>query len=341
MRRENICMSLRRTCLESARAGSLPSVLSLVIMSCAVMLGCRSQSSRTIAVIPETTAIELWEAAHAGAETAGRETGFHIYWNAPTREDDVERQISLVEKAIEDRHAGLILAPAQYLALVGPVREALSRHIPTVVIRSSLPIPPGQGLSYILNDEQTMGRIAAMRIGMLLQGKGSVAMLGLDTNVTGIVLRSRAFEAVLASNFPQISIVERRIGSSNTAEVQQVTQEILVDNPHLDAILALNATATEGTWAALRALGKVGTVKLIGCDQEIDVMAGVRHGDIDSVIVENTYEMGWRAVQWIAARHRGETVPDKIELLPALVTKTNIDRPEIQRMLAVNWRLAH
>jgi hypothetical protein len=90
---------------------------------------------------------ELWEAAHAGAEAAGGETGLHIYWNAPTREDDVERQIALMEKAIENQDAGLVLAPAQYLALVGPVREALSAHVPTVVIRSPLPIPSGQGLS--------------------------------------------------------------------------------------------------------------------------------------------------------------------------------------------------
>jgi ABC-type sugar transport system substrate-binding protein len=73
----------------------------------------------------------------------------------------------------------------------------------------------------------------------------------------------------------------------------------------------------------------------------VDLMAGIRHGDIDSVIVENTYEMGFRAIQSIAARLRGESVPDKIELKPALVTKANIDSDEVQKMLAVNWRVSH
>jgi hypothetical protein len=54
-----------------------------------------------------------------------------------------------------------VVVPTNYLALTGSVRQALSKHIPTVVIRSSLPIPPGQGLSYILNDDQETGRRAA------------------------------------------------------------------------------------------------------------------------------------------------------------------------------------
>jgi ABC-type sugar transport system substrate-binding protein len=73
----------------------------------------------------------------------------------------------------------------------------------------------------------------------------------------------------------------------------------------------------------------------------VDLMAGIRHGDIDSVIVENTYAMGFRAIQSIAARLRGESVPDQIELKPVLVTKANIDSDEVQKMLSVNWRVSH
>lgn len=321
--------------------GRLAHCLSFASVLCLIMGGCRSQNSRTIAVIPGTTATEFWEAAHAGAEAAGRDAGFRIYWNAPTREDDVERQIGLVERAIDSDYAGLVVAPTNYLALVGSVRQALSKHIPTVVIRSSLPIPPGQGLSYILNDDQETGRLAATRIGTLLSGKGQVAVLGLDPSGPRSVLRARAIEAELAKSFPRVSVIERRSGSSNTAEVQQIAQEILIDNPALDAIVTLDVTATEGTWAALTALGKGKRVKLIGCEQEVDLMAGIRHGDIDSVIVENTYEMGFRAIQSIAARLRGESVPDKIELKPVLVTTANIDSDEVQKMLSVNWRVSH
>lgn len=315
--------------------------LCLAASLCLIASGCSSENSGTIAVIPGTTATEFWEAAHGGAEAAGRDAGVRIYWNGPTREDDIERQIALVEKAIDSDYSGLVVAPTNYLALVGSVRQALSKHIPTVVIRSSLPIPPGQGLSYILNDDQETGRLAATRIGTLFAGKGQVAVLGLDPSGPRSVLRARAIEAELAKSFPEVTVIEKRSGSSNTAEVQQIAQEILIDNPALDAIVTLDVTATEGTWAALTALRKGKRVKLVGCEQEVDLMAGIRHGEIDSIIVENTYEMGFRAVQSIAARLRGETVPDQIELKPVLVTKANIDSDEVQKMLSVNWRISH
>ena len=106
-----------------------------------------------------------------------------------------------MERAIDSDYAGLVVAPTNYLALVGSVRQALSKHIPTVVIRSSLPIPPGRGLSYILNDDHETGRLAATRLGTLLAGKGQVAVLGLDPSGPRSVLRARAIEAELA-RFP-------------------------------------------------------------------------------------------------------------------------------------------
>jgi ribose transport system substrate-binding protein len=315
------------------------SVLSFFL--CFLTLRCRSEGSRTIAIIPATTATEFWEAAHAGAAAAARESGFRIYWNGPTSEDDIERQIFLVNRAIDSDSGGLIIAPANYLALVGSVRQALSKHIPTVVIRSSLPIPPEGGLTYIVNDDQETGRLAAMRVGTLLSGKGRLAILGLDPSGPRSTVRARAIELELQKHFPNISIVKKSVGSSNTAEAQQIAQEILSENPGLDAMITLDVTATEGTWAALSALDRTRRVKLIGCGQEVDLMAGIRHGEIDSVVVENTYEMGFRAIESIAATRRGEVPPDTIELEPVLVTAENIDSADVQKMLSVNWRMAH
>jgi ribose transport system substrate-binding protein len=113
---------------------------------------------------------------------------------------------------------------------------------------------------------------------------------------------------------------------------------MLLDYPHLDAILALDTVATLGSLEQLRVQGKAGSIKLIGCDQDTELMFFLRQGEVDSIIIQNTNEMGSLAVRWIAARVRGEAVPDKVELPPVLVNKSNIDTPEIPRLLAVDWR---
>jgi ABC-type sugar transport system substrate-binding protein len=77
---------------------------------CAVALGaagCGSHRPAKIAVIPQTEGTGLWEAAHTGAEEAADRSGVSIYWNAPTREDDVEAQITLVDRVSKGDYQGL------------------------------------------------------------------------------------------------------------------------------------------------------------------------------------------------------------------------------------------
>jgi ribose transport system substrate-binding protein len=308
-------------------------------LSSLVAIGCRSSANPVIAVIPRTTALVLWEAEHAGAEAAAKQAGFTVYWNAPTSEDDVQRQIALVKRSVNDGAQGLVLAPDQALALMVPIRDIVARGIPTVVISSPLPIAPGGKLSYILNDEEETGRIAANRIGEILHGSGSVAVLGIDPDVTGILLRTRAFETNLEEHYPGIRIVDERTGRFNIAEAQEVTEQVLRRNPQLDAILALNSAATRGAFIALENKKLFGKVKLVACEQEL--IPPLVTGEIDSIIVENTYEMGYRAIQWIGAERRGEAVPSQIKLSPKLVTRENLNTPEVQRLLTMNWRGAN
>ena len=299
-------------------------------------IGCRRDHKPMVAVIPRTTALILWEAEHAGAETAAHREGLTVYWNAPTREDDVERQISLIQRVVAAGARGLVLAPDQALALMVPVRNVVARGIPTVVISSPLPIPPGGKLTYILNDEEATGRLAADRIGQILSGKGTVAVLGVDPDVSGIVERTHAFEASLGSLYPGIRIVEERAAGFNIAEAQDIAEDVLARNPHLDVFLALNSATTRGAYLALQHRGLLKKVKLVACEQEL--VPPLVTGEIDSIVVENTYEMGRLAVERVAMQMRGESGPPLVKLSPTLVTRENLNAPQVARMLSMDWR---
>jgi ribose transport system substrate-binding protein len=311
-------------------------IYALILFVLVASSGCGHSPPPTIAVVPRTTALMLWEAEHAGAEDSASRNGFRIYWNAPTREDDIEKQIALVERVVSDHVQGLVLAPDQPLALMTPVRRALARNIPVVVIGSPLSIPAGGKLLYILNDEQQVGYIAAMRMGKILKGTGTIAVVGINPSVSGMTTRLRSFEENLSKRFPGIQIAEYRSDFFNSAQAQQAVEETLEAHPDLDAVLALSAMSTRGAYFALSKRHALGKVKLIGCDQEL--LPPLRTGEIDSIIIENTYEMGYRAVTSIAALRRGESVTPLVQLSPVLVTRENLDRPEITRMLTMQWK---
>lgn len=277
----------------------------------------------------------VWESAHRGAQAAAISLGARVYWNAPTREDDVDGQIALVEHVAEGGYQGLVLAPDQALALITPVRRAMLSGLPIVIIGSPLPIPPGNRLSYILNDEEEAGRVAARRVAELLHGKGSVAILGIDPDVSGIITRANSCEQFLAINYPDIHIVQKRRGSFNQPHEQQVAEETLKANPNLDAIIALMWTSANGAISAIGGSVKSGAVKVIAFDPD---NISFQTDSLDSVILQNTRQMGEQSVRLIHAELEGHPVPAITKLEPKLVTRENVNTPEVREWTSMDWR---
>ena len=318
-------------------------------VACAVagfVASCNSHPQVRIAVIPQTEGVAFWESAHTGAEQAASPAGISIYWNAPTREDDVEAQITIVDRVVDKSYQGLVLAPDQTLALMTPVRRALAHGIPTVVIGSPLPIPPGGNLSYILSDDEMGGRIAAERAAALLKGHGTIALLGIDPDLLGIMTRAHAFEQYLAKNDPGIQIVAKQMGSFNAPHEQQMAEETLRANPNLDMIVALMATTVDGALSALDAAHRSHAVTVIGFDDAailpFDAVDLKPFGDstsLDCIIQADTRSMGQQAIELIHTRLLGRPAPATVLITPKVITRENMNSPEVRLMLSQDWTL--
>jgi ribose transport system substrate-binding protein len=289
-----------------------------------ILLGlasCKREHPMRIAIIPRTTGTQLWETEHNGGDLAARDEKAEIYWNAPTREDDVEQQIALVERIVEQHYDGLILAPDQALALIAPVKRALDSGMRVVVVSSALPIEPQAHLHFILNDDAETGRLAAERIGGMLGGKGSVAILGVDTKLTSIVGKVEAFKDVLRKRYPGVEIVAVHPGAFNHSQAQQIALDTLNEHPTIKAIFAMTTSATQGAFEALNSRHDQ-TVKLVGCEQDLDLEDAVRTGQIDALLIENTFAMGYQGVKWLNDGS-GERQSAPARLRPLLLTRDN------------------
>ena len=306
-------------------------VLLLVSLSVA---GCK-RAPLTVAVIPRTSGTALWEPEHAGAAAVARSVGLNLYWNAPMRDDDTQTQISLIEKAVERGMAGIIVSPIQTLPLRTPIRRVLARDVPVVVIDTELGIPTGPKLGYVLNDEQAGGRIAARRIGLILHGKGKIAIVGIGPELQSNTVRERSFETTLTREFPGIRVVARRLGLASVPQEQHNAEELLAGSDSLDAIVALSLASTRGTYYALAEFAKIHTIRLVGFDQ--DLIPPIRDGGIDSVVVQNTFEMGRIAMQLMDREIHGASGSAEFNVEPVLMTRENVDSPEIRQILNLSW----
>ncbi len=292
-----------------------------------------------IAVVPETTAQEIWESEHAGAAHAAQAYGWKIYWNGPSREDDFPRQVQIVQQAIARKVGGLVLSPDHDVVLISAVQAALDKKIPTVIVGSPLGISPGSNLTFVVNDDIATGRLAAERAASFLKSGDSVAILGMNPNLLSSIERANAFEDAIEKRIPGIRIEERRSTSVSSSEAEETAEDVIHADPRLRVIFSLNVNQSRAAYGALLSTKSEGKIALIACDQDLDLLHHLRSGGIDSLIAQNTYVMGYDAIQALHKQLAGEHTERRIVVPPVLITRDNIDSQSVQQVLDMNWRV--
>ncbi len=288
----------------------------------------------TIAFVPQTAGPMLWEVEHFGATVAAEKVKCHLYWNAPSSENDVAGQVLLIDKVIRGRYQGLVLAPVHPRALLAPLRRALAAGVPVVVISAQLDLPPGGKLGYVVNDDEKMGELAGAEIARLIHGHGSIALVGLARYAPGVPPRVRGAERILATDFPAIHVVSRLSGAYNTARAEELTNGLVDQHPDLKAVLSFTALSTRGVHAALKGRPRKDSILHVGCEQDSDLIAYVGTGEIAAVLAENTYRMGYEAVERISESWTGKSIPARSVVAPLMITKQNFNSAETNRFIS-------
>ena len=292
--------------------------LALIVGCTVIACGCREQPP-TVGVIPRTTGTLLWEQMHLGVAEVARTNGLHVYWNAPADEGDTEKQLTFISRSMNRQYRGLILAPDETLASRSLVLQAIEEQRPVVIVDDQLGPPPGRFLSYVSNDEAAGAKLAADRITQILHGTGSIAVMGISPRLDSGILREESFEKALSSVAPGVHIEVRRYGDSVVTHQQQIAEEILNGPRHIDAVVALTATATLGVYFAKLAENSLSTVQVVGFDQGF--LLPIQSGEVDSIVVQNTRRIGQIAMQNISAELRGQTVNGVTLVSPILLTR--------------------
>jgi ribose transport system substrate-binding protein len=251
------------------------------------------------------------------------------------REDDVSGQIDILTRAIGRGAKGLIVSPVEALPLRTSVYSVLKREVPVVVIGTDLDLAAGKNLAYVLSDEDRGGQLAARRVGRLLKGHGTVAILGISNQLTGTAQRARSLQKTLAEEFPAIHVGFRSLALPTVSQEQQVAEKLLAKNSNVDAILALTEASTRGAYYALTEFNETQRTRLIGFDQ--DLLVPIHTGGIDSVIMQNTYQMGREAMKLMEEEMHGGASHTYVLVQPQLITRENLDSAQVREMLDLSW----
>ncbi|HUS07573.1 MAG TPA: substrate-binding domain-containing protein [Bryobacteraceae bacterium] len=290
---------------------------------------CNRATKKVIGVVPKGRAHLFWQSVHAGAEKAAQENGIEIMWNGPATETDFNGQLQIVDAMINRRVDAIALAPIDKKAMVSIVERAFREQIPVIIFDSG--VDTDHFVSQIATDNYAAGKMAAARMGKILNGKGKIAIVAVQVGAASTMLREQGFEDAIKSDFPGIRIVDKRFGEADFAKSMRAAENILTAYSDLDAMFASNESSTVGAAQALKA--RQSKVKLVGFDAGPTLEADLRSGVIDSLVVQHPFKMGYESIVAAVQKLKGET-PRKIhDLAPRLVVKEDLDKPDVQEQL--------
>jgi ribose transport system substrate-binding protein len=308
--------------------------ISLAIFAWAVA----AEPAYTIAVIPKGTTHEFWKAINAGAikaqqELNGQGCKLDIIWKGPLREDDREQQLQVVENFTTRHVSAIVLAPLDSQALVRPVHRAMQAKVPVVIMDSDL--NSNEYVSFVATDNYKGGRLAGEEMGRLLGGKGNVILLRYAVGSASTEAREAGFLDAL-KKFPDIKIISSDQHAGATRELAyQASQNVLNRfGREVQGVFCPCEPPTIAMTKALRDLGLAGgKVKMIGFDAGSQSVADMKNGDVQALVVQNPLLMGYLGVVTAVKHLKGEKVEKRIDTGVSLITRENMDQPEMKELL--------
>jgi len=316
----------------------------LIVSTCCAaamfVASCKKESAGpkrlSIAVIPKGTTHEFWLSVKAGAERAGKELGVDIHWIGPEKEDDRNQQIALVENMILKGVDGIVLAPLDRKALVGPVAQATKNKIPVVVIDSGM---EGQDwISFVATNNFKGGQLGGQRTVELLGGKGKAIMLRYQENSASTENREAGWLDVVKKS-PEIQILSEEQRAGATKESAQTAAENLLDrftkNGKLecDVLFCPNESSAYGMLMALRNKRFAGKVKYVGFDASKALIRGLYRGEIHGLVLQNPEKMGYLGVKTMVAHLGGKPIEKRVDTGVKLITREDLDKPETKALV--------
>ena len=289
----------------------------------------------TIPIIVKDTTSFYWQIVLAGARKAGKDLGVNVPELGAQSESDINGQISILENAVAEKPAAVVISPTQFKALGKPVDEA-AKKVPIIGIDSSA--DSKAFTSFLTTDNVQGGRIAADGMAEAIAAKygnaeGEVALITHLPGVGSLEARNKGFKEQLAAKYPGLKLVADKVSDGNATTGLNIMTDLITATPKLRGVFADNLIQCQGAGQAIAENKKGDTIKLVCFDADDKLIGFLKDGTIAALVVQDPYRMGYDGIKTALAVSKGEKVPAFVDTGANLITKANMDEPREHALL--------
>ncbi len=291
------------------------------------------QNTRIVVVYKSiNTGYEFWDVVKDGIAVAAKEFGVSVKVVGPESksEEAVDEQIRVLEQTIAEKPDAIVLVATDYNKMVEPVERAKEEGIKIITMDSGINSDVPE--CFIATDNVEAGRKAGEQLAKLLDQDAEVAIIGHVQGVKTAIDREKGVREGLAG-YNIKNIYGPYFSDGLSEKAYQITKRIMSEIPEIKGIVGLNEASTVGAARALKEMGLSGKIKLVGFDNSFDEIKLIEEGVIHATVVQNPFNMGYRAIEMAVKSLKGEKIEKWIDTGSIVVTKENMYSNENQRLL--------
>ncbi len=264
----------------------------------------------------------------AGGQKAGKDLGIEVQTLAPSSQDSIEEQVSIMESLMGQGVDGFVIHPSDSKGIQPVVNTANEKGIPVVAIGTA---PETGAFMRSGVDYYETGYLVAKELCEAAGGKGKAIILEGPAGVQNMEERKKGIEDAIAE-YPDMKIVASQTANCKRTEGMSVMENLLERKDVAEGLSVVACCNDEMAIGAIQALKqkKVEGVFVGGEDGSKDAAAAVKDGDLYVTYNTDPYGSTYLAVAYIVQYLNNGTLPEEYfipfpsERHQPLITKENV-----------------
>lgn len=284
-----------------------------------------------VAVITKSTTSAYWKSAFAGANAAGTEYNLDLTLEGPENEEDYETQNEMIEHAVKNGAEVIVLSAVDYNANASAVENAARAGVKIVVIDSD--VNSNEVSCRISTDNYQAGCMVGEAV--LRDSKEAiyVGIVNFDKNSANGQQREAGFREEVKED-SRVTIIDAINVASNIKDAAESTRNMLRQHPQINVIVTFNEWTSLGVGYAVRDLRLADQTQVIAFDSNVVSVGMLETGEVDALIVQNPYAMGYLGIECAYNLMNGNPLEEtNINTTTTLVTRENMFDSDCQRVL--------
>ena len=307
--------------------------LLLTVLLVGILTGCAVGGKKEIAVIVKATNSDFWHSVLSGVDSAATEYNVSVTFEGPENEEDYAAQNRLIADAVARGADAIVLSAIDYDRSADIVTDAARKGVQIVTIDSGVNSPH---VSLFIGTDNTAAGEAAGKAAVRSVAAGCAVRIGLVNyyqRTDNGIRREEGFRAYI-DTVANAEIVESVNVDSNTESAAAAAVALLQTHPEINVLVGFNEWMTLGVGEAIRQTGAVGRVHGIGFDTNLTSVEMLETGEMDALIVQNPFAIGYLGIKAAVDCINGESPAEKTLYTDVtIVTKQNLFDPNIQKQV--------